>query len=49
MSYIESPVLFFFHVISIANQAILEKNPVMTENFAFSFSENRSFNNTFSF
>ena len=42
-------VLFcFVHVILIANQAALEKNPVAIERVGFSFSINCSFNNTFS-
>ena len=38
----------FVHVIFIANQATLDKNPVTIESVAFSFLVNCIFNNTFS-
>ena len=39
----------FVHVILIANQAALEKNPATIESAAFSFFVNFSFNSTYSF
>ena len=39
----------FVHVIVMANQTTLEKNPVTIESIAFSFSVNCIFNNTVSF
>ena len=46
--YIQKVLLYFVHVIFIANQATWEKNLVAIESVAFSFSVNCSFNNTFS-
>ena len=42
-------MLCFVHVILIVNQAALEKNPAIIEGVVSSFSENCSFNNSFSF